>query len=212
MQAPRAGPGSGRRGEIAFLPVNVLIVTLILHRILGEREKRARIEKLNMVVGVFFSEVGTALMGVFLRADTDLEQIRPHLLVTGDWPATAFARVARRLAENSFAVAMNRVDLYELRAFLLGLLESPTLLEHESFTDLLQAVFHLTEELEKRAELMGLPVTDVDHLAADIRRAYGLVIARWLDYMRHLKEHYPYLFSLAMRTNPFDEHASAVVR
>jgi hypothetical protein len=27
--------------------------------------------------------------------------------------------------------------------------------------------------------------------------------------MRHLKKEYPYLFSLAVRTNPFDEHASA---
>jgi hypothetical protein len=29
--------------------------------------------------------------------------------------------------------------------------------------------------------------------------------------MRHLKDHYPYLFSLAMRTNPFDENATASV-
>ncbi|MFY9799780.1 MAG: two pore domain potassium channel family protein, partial [Methanoregula sp.] len=31
-------------------------------------------------------------------------------------------------------------------------------------------------------------------------------------YMQHLKKKYPYLFSLAMRTNPFDVHASAIVK
>jgi hypothetical protein len=31
-------------------------------------------------------------------------------------------------------------------------------------------------------------------------------------YMQHLKQNYPYLFSLAMRTNPFDANASAIVR
>jgi hypothetical protein len=29
--------------------------------------------------------------------------------------------------------------------------------------------------------------------------------------MHYLKDHYPYLFSLAVRTNPFDEQASAVI-
>jgi hypothetical protein len=30
--------------------------------------------------------------------------------------------------------------------------------------------------------------------------------------MKHLKDNYPYLFSLAMRTNPFDHEASPVVK
>ncbi|MBA7569274.1 hypothetical protein ES708_11013 [subsurface metagenome] len=36
-------------------------------------------------------------------------------------------------------------------------------------------------------------------------------ISEWLDYMKHLKNNYPYLFSLAMRTNPFDANASVEV-
>jgi hypothetical protein len=30
--------------------------------------------------------------------------------------------------------------------------------------------------------------------------------------MEHLKDNYPYLFSLAMRTNPFDQDASVIVK
>jgi hypothetical protein len=30
--------------------------------------------------------------------------------------------------------------------------------------------------------------------------------------MKHLKTEYPYLFSLAMRTNPFDLEASPIVK
>jgi hypothetical protein len=29
--------------------------------------------------------------------------------------------------------------------------------------------------------------------------------------MRYLKNNYPYLFSLAMRTNPFDQNATPVI-
>jgi hypothetical protein len=45
-----------------------------------------------------------------------------------------------------------------------------------------------------------------------MRRSYILLISEWLDYMRHLKENYPYLFSFAMRTNPFDPDASPEIK
>ena len=85
------------------------------------------------------------------------------------------------------------------------------MLEHESFTQLLRAVFHLTEELESRGKMTGLPESDYAHLAGDMKRVYILIVREWLDYMEHLKTNYPYLFSLAMRTNPFDRDASPVV-
>jgi hypothetical protein len=40
--------------------------------------------------------------------------------------------------------------LLSKRDFLVALMENPNLLEHESFTDLLWAVFHLVEELAVR--------------------------------------------------------------
>jgi hypothetical protein len=56
-----------------------------------------------------------------------------------------------------------------------------------------------------------LPESDRGHLAIDIERIYGLIVHQWLDYMNYLKSNYPYLFSLAMRANPFDQCASPVV-
>jgi hypothetical protein len=102
--------------------------------------------------------------------------------------------------------------LVSKRNFLLALLENQNLLEHESFTDLLWAVFHLTEELEGRRELNNLTPADYEHLCGDIKRAYRLLLGQWLLYMKHLKADYPYLFSLAMRTNPFDPQATIQVR
>ena len=91
------------------------------------------------------------------------------------------------------------------------MLENPNLLEHESFTNLLWAVFHLTDELAYRIDLSSLPDTDYQHLAGDIKRVHHRLILQWLDYMKHLKQNYPYLFSLAIRTNPFDANASIEV-
>jgi hypothetical protein len=206
-------------GDMAFVFIEVLLVTLIIHRLLGEREKRARLEKLNMVIGAFFSEVGTRLLTYFSDLDPNLDRIRKDLIVTSGWSEQEFSGISKRLRNYDYGVEIQKADLEGLRGFLLGrrnfllrLLENPNLLEHESFTGLLRAVFHLTEELENREDVKGLPDTDYEHLANDIKRAYVLLVYEWLDYMKHLKDNYPYLFSLAMRTNPFDREASPIVK
>lgn len=98
------------------------------------------------------------------------------------------------------------------REFFLRLLENQNLLEHDTFTNLLMAVFHLTEELESRSDIMHLSAADKKHIANDMKRAYSLLISEWLNYMKHLKGNFPYLFSFAMRTNPFDLNATPEVR
>ena len=133
-----------------------------------------------------------------------------------DWEGRKFDEERFRLSAYNFKIDSRRGDLSALKSFLAGkrdflvrLLENPNLLEHESFTNLLWAVFHLAEELHERHDFSRLPSSDLDHLSGDIKRAYGLLIFEWIAYMRHLKDAYPYLFSLAVRTNPFN--AAAVV-
>lgn len=205
--------------NIAFLPISVLLVTLIINRLLINRERRAKLEKLNMVIGAFFSEVGTRLLIYFSDFDPKLDKIRQYLIVTNDWSEQEFVSVNQRLKYFNYAVEIKKIDLEFLRSSLVGqrdfslrLLENPVLLEHETFTELLWAVFHLTEELASRGDLGQLPDTDYAHLAGDIERAYNLLVQEWLDYMKYLKDNYPYLFSLAMRTNPFDLNATPEVR
>jgi len=206
-------------GDIAFVFFEVLLVTLIIHRLLSEREKKARLDKLNMVIGAFFSEVGIKLLTYFSDFDPKLEEIRKQLIVTKDWSEQEFVGVSKRLKNYDYGVDIQKVNLEDLHDFLVGkrnfllrLLENPNLLEHESFTALLRAVFHLTEELGNREDVKELPETDYKHLAGDIKRAYVQLVLQWLDYMKHLKDNYPYLFSLAMRTNPFDQEASPIVK
>ncbi len=206
-------------GDIAFLPIEVLLVVLIIHRLLNAREKRARLEKMSMVIGAFFTEMGTRLLTYFSDFDPRLDNIKKELVVTNEWSEQEFFRVSRRLKNYDYGVEIRKVNLEDLhrfltgkRNFLLRLLENPNLLEHETFTDLLQAVCHLTQELSYRKDFSQLPDSDYEHLAGDIKRVYSLLVNEWLGYMKYLKDNYPYLFSLAMRTNPFDQKASPIVK
>jgi len=155
-------------GDIAFVFIEVLLVTLIIHRVLATREKRAMLQKLNMIIGAFFSELGSQLLAYFSNLDPRLDEIRNDLIVTSTWSARDFSSVSKRLRSYDYGVDVSKLDLEKLRDFLeqrrdfmLRLLENPSLLEHESFTDLLMAVFHLTRELVDREDLRHLHSQDV---------------------------------------------------
>ncbi|MFA6217731.1 MAG: hypothetical protein WDL87_08805 [Candidatus Omnitrophota bacterium] len=205
--------------DVAFVPIEVLLVTLVIHNVLNNHEKRSMLNKLNMVVGAFYSEAGTLLLKSFSLMDTQVASLSKLLVVTNEWSPKEFLKVKAIVKSRAYTLDPEKVDLQELRNFLvvkrgffLTLLENPNLLEHEAFTELLWAVFHLAEELQHRNTLIGLPEADYKHLNGDMRRVYGLLILDWLSYMEHLHKSYPYLFSLAMRTNPFDAAASVIVK
>jgi hypothetical protein len=201
--------------DIAFVPIQVLLVSIIVEELLSRREKQAKLSKMNMAIGTFFSEAGTGLLRLFSAFDLSAAQIRSRLLIKGGWREEEFDDVRKFIAQYKCSIDTAIRDLEELKAFLLrkrgfllSLLENPNLLEHESFTDLLFAVFHLTEELAVRKSVAALAAPDYQHIANDLKRAYVLLLAEWIAYVRHLKASYPYIFSLVIRTNPFDPDAS----
>jgi hypothetical protein len=205
-------------GDLAFLPLEVFLVVVVIERVLAGREKQATMQKLNMVVGAFFSEVGNELLQRLLVCFEKSGDISRHLDVKQTWSRTDFNKAAAFASTIDSAADLNSLKLDELkkflvqkRQFLLALLENPNLLEYERFTDLLWATFHLTEELEARESLTGLTEADLKHIAGDTQRVYRRLIVEWLFYVAHLKSKYPYLFSLVARTHPFQEHPSPVV-
>jgi voltage-gated potassium channel len=73
-------------------------------------------------------------------------------------------------------------------------------------------VFHIADELAAREDFSVLPPSDLDHLSADMRRAFATLLVEWTNYMAHLKNHYPYLFSMAVRKSPFSEKTDVIIR
>jgi len=137
-------------GDIAFLPLEVFLVALVIDRLVARHEKAERLRELRDFLG-------------------------------------------------------------GKRDMLVMLLGNPSLLEHESFTDLLWAIFHLLEELSWRESFDSLPPSDLAHLAGDVRRVYTALCAAWLRYCQHLQRAYPYIFSVVVRTHPLQEKPCATV-
>lgn len=205
-------------GDVAFVFIEVLLVTLVIQGVLEQREKRSRLEKVNMVIGAFFSEVGTRLLKILSMKDPGIKSWQQDLNRQTESHEEEYKSIIKCLGEHDYRIDFEKTEweglkefLVNKREFMLRLLENSTLLEHEYFTDLLWAVFHLTEELGFRKYLDALPDSDYKHLNGDMNRVYGQLAHQWLQYMKHLKDSYPYLFSLALRINPFNRISSPVV-
>jgi hypothetical protein len=204
--------------DLAFLPIQVILVGIIIEGLLARRERSERLHKMNMVVGIFFTELGTRLLGDLARGLADRAEAARVLGVRADWTPDDFRRAIAYAAESRNRVGLVPLDLDALRGLLAAkrdllvlLLANPNLLEHERFTDLLWSVSHLLEELAARPSLDGLPAADREHLAGDANRVYSALAGEWVRYCRHLQKAYPYIFSVIVRTHPLQDRPSAVI-
>ncbi len=204
--------------DVVFVPVQVLLVTVLIEQFMNERERQTLLRKLNMVIGAFFGEVGNRLIKMMGACSGDSSTLEQGLAVAQDWGQSHYREAGEFIQGYRWKFDSHGLRLEELKDFLLkkrdfvlGLLQNPNLLEHDAFTDLLWAVCHLTEELEARKSFQELPRSDLKHLEVDIQRAFGLLVREWLAYLQHLAQHYPYMHSLSVRTNPFNPVANPVV-
>ncbi|MFH1885553.1 MAG: hypothetical protein ABIM40_02555, partial [Pseudomonadota bacterium] len=197
-------------GDIAFVPVEVLLVTLILHELLKRREKKEMMEKVNMVIGVFFHEMGTELLNLMTEFLADRRALEERLEGMRDWTEADFARAAAEASAFTpafWCAGENLVELREFlvrkRGFIVRLLVNPNLMEHEQFPRLLWSVTHIIDELHMRPSVDKLCTLDGEHVAGDLRRAFHLLLSLWLSHMAHLKSAYPYMYPIALAQTSF---------
>lgn len=204
--------------KIAFVPLEVLFITLILHRLLTVHERSILKKKMNMLSGAFFSEVGNDLLRMLKsKASIDPKQNK-WVAVQKNWSKKDFDRACRELERIDVTMEADAQSLAELkkllcdkRQYLMLMISNPTLVEHESFSNMLWAIFHLSDELSRRDDPQTLPKSDIKHLKHDAKRVYLKLLAEWFSHLRHLKEEYPYLYSFEMRINPFDPDSTVLI-
>ncbi len=205
--------------SLGFLPINILIVTMIINRLLTMRAKREQQEKIRMVIGLFFSEIGTSLLRRLIACDPSADMLRETMLVTNTWTKKEYTNAKNHALSVCTKTTPSPADFTEINLlfqknhnFLLRLIENPVLLEHNTVSKLLQDLFHLGEELAGRGDFYTLPASDLGHLSGDVNRVYCQLTKVWLEHMEYLSRNYPYLLSLSLRKSPFLEEDRVVVR
>lgn len=210
--------------HLGFIPVDILIVAFLLDEIIERKEKEAMLEKLDMLMSTFFSELGNDLIGQLSsvnKYDADTKTLKS----IKNWDEKDFDAKLDELKNASIDFQADitpeereeflenlRTLLVGKREFIINLINNPNLLEKEEFTGLINAILHLDEELEHRTDLALVNDADFGHLNGDMQRVYNKLVHEWVYYLRYLYKHHPYMIALIIRTNPFDENADVYVK
>ena len=89
--------------------------------LIDKRERKERFEKLNIIIGAFFSEIGINLLKKFSPYDPIVEEIRSGLIVTNIWSDEDFSRASGILKHHSCKINSTNINLGNLRDFRGGL-------------------------------------------------------------------------------------------
>lgn len=210
--------------HLGFIPVDILIVAFLLDEIIERKEKEAMLEKLDMLMSTFFSEVGNELISQLSTANK-YKTSTENLKSIKNWTEEDYDNKLAEIKNTSIDFQADippeereeflenlRTFLESKREFIINLMTNPNLLEKEEFTGLITAILHLDEELEHRKELELVTDADFGHLNGDMQRVYDKLIHEWVYYLKYLYKHYPYMIALIVRTNPFDADAEVYVK
>ena len=210
--------------HIGFIPIDILIVAFLLEGIMGKKEHESILEKIDMLMGTFFSELGNDLIREFSKVNANKINTE-NLKDIKNWNDKDYDNKMKELKANSidFKADIPKEEreeflsnihnlLVDKREFLINLINNPNLLEKDEFSSLLLALLHLDEELSRRGEFSDVKDADFNHLNGDMKRVYSKLVYEWVYYLKYLNKYYPYMISLAIRTNPFDSEADVHVK
>ena len=191
--------------HLGFIPVDILVVAFLLDEIIEKKEKEAMLEKLDMLMSTFFSEVGNDLISQ-LSSVNKYKTNTENLKEIKNWNQNDYENKLEELKDSTvdfradIAPEEREEFLEDLRTLLAGKREF-----------IINAILHLDEELEHRTDLALVNDTDFGHLNGDMQRVYSKLVYEWVYYLKYLDKHYPYMIALMIRTNPFDKDASVYV-
>ncbi len=187
--------------SLCFIPINILVVTLVFEKLVERRTKLERLSKLNMLVGLFFSDIGFTLLEIIVAGDANIQYLNLDF--------TDLKNSNNKLKSYEHIIDFEKINyprleklVLESRDILSNLISNENILEHETFADLLMSLMHLRDEIVF-LQYKTLTKDDSTHIKGDIGRVYRALTSQWINYLSHLKQFYPYQYNGAIKFNPF---------
>jgi len=197
--------------DLAFVPIEAIVVTLILNNLLNVMEKRQKMKKIHVIISAFFAEIGITVISELIKFNQNNHEFCQKFVLT-NFNKNTMKSLKKTAGEFEYKIKVTPPSLENLslilnekKPFMISMLENSNLSEHDSFTDMLWAVFHVADELQSRGNIKDFSEDDLKHLANDVLRAYKAIIIEWVNYIKYLNYDYPFLYAAAIKKNPFIE-------
>ncbi|MGL5381472.1 hypothetical protein [Clostridium sp.] len=196
--------------SIAFTPLQAVINTQIINKILIQRDKVKKEKKLEMLVENFYSQIGTDLLKLFTNSDSNLSSITVITLDNNCLEDNYFQCLSSALSSYNYSINESDINFDTLYTILnsninvfMDLLNNPILDEDTSFTDTLNSLVHLKKELEFRYIDSNLDEKEKQHIMKDLNLTYSLLSKEWIKYIDRLSKLYPDIYVKELIYSPF---------
>ncbi|WP_297713561.1 hypothetical protein [Clostridium sp.] len=196
--------------DIAFIPLEVFFTTIVIDKMIERREKEHLLEKLNMLIGLFYTELGTKLLSDIVKGDAHGVMANHRTITADTWCDKSFSKLHEDILQYDYEINIDKINLKDIRNrldnnkdLLINLISNGSLLEHETFTEMLMTIMHLKEELDTRYS-KDIEEYEIKHIEKDLMDVYKYLTIEWAEYMKYLSRNYPSLYCKALINNPFD--------
>ena len=187
---------------IISIPINTMLTTFFLDSLFYEKERR----KINMLVDIFYSEVGNDILKVISEGDKCKDRIKYLSEIQINWSVCEYQKLFDDFYTFKNCLDIDKIDLKLLRKLLedatpisIYLLTSTNLKEREEFEEIVLAILHLKKELDNK----NIVNNEGIYIEKEIIKVYELLAGRWLNYIYHLNKFKPNLFKEALSNSPF---------
>ena len=97
--------------DIAFIPLEVFFVSIVLERIIEKRDRDQVMRKLSMLVGLFYQEIGNQLLNILVSADQMDKDIN-NIEVNFTWTEDEYFKLANKIKNHKYEVKREQVFNY----------------------------------------------------------------------------------------------------
>lgn len=203
--------------SIATIPLDILVTGFIINYIVDKKDMDKKEDEVNMIIGMFYNQVGTEILDILVKSDDCVEEIRECALIKKDWGDKEYQKLYDSFNKYEYCVNIDKIDLENLKnilinnnSFFIDLVLNPMMQTKELFTETLIGVIHVKDELNDRFIGEKLDEYEKEHIKVDLNMAYKLLARRWVDYMFHLQKIYPQMFCKALIVSPFDNRDKVI--
>ena len=101
--------------DIAFIPLEVFFTTIVIDKMLERREKEHLLEKLNMLIGLFYTELGTKLLSDIVKGDAHGVMANHRTITADTWCDKSFAKLHEDILQYDYEINIDKINLKDVR-------------------------------------------------------------------------------------------------
>lgn len=190
--------------SLAYVPIGIIYQELIVDKILDKKQKLNSVEKINIVIGAFYNEVGNSLIKIISKGDKNIDVIRCNIDINNNWSNENFEDLIDLLKVYVCELDITKIDIVKVVKLLnkkdtliINLMINESIKEYKGFIELLMSLIHLRDELNFRDNIKN------DRIEKELCKNYKILLIQWVKYIEELKEIEYDLFLKIIMNSPF---------